>query len=324
MKIIELIFLIIVFSLVLIRAADMVIVAVRRVAKESHATVFTISAVILAIGTSLPEFFIGITSALEGSPNLAFGVVLGSNIANIALIGGASAFFVGRVFVHGEYLKRDIAISLIAAAAPLFLALDSSISRVDGLILLMVYLAYVTGFFRTRFEQIGKEQAEEGFIYRFIREFKNIESVRVKEFGRFFAGLSLLLFSGDMIVKFSTQLASAAKIDAFLIGLIILALGTSLPEFAFSLRSLKNHQQSMFLGNILGSTIANSTLIVGVTTFISPLHIIAFDEYLLGIVAFFVIFLLFWFFIKSKHRLDRWEAGVLIFLYLIFAVLEFL
>jgi len=195
---------------------------------------------------------------------------------------------------------------------------------VDGLILLMVYFAYTTGFFKRRFEEVGKKQAEEKFVYRFVREFKTIESIKAKEFGRLFLGLALLLFSADMLVRFSSQLASLANIPVFLIGLFVLAIGTSLPEFAFSIRSLEDHEPSMFFGNILGSTIANSTLIIGLTTLISPLEITGFNEYVTGVVAFFVIFLTFWFFIKSKHRLDRWEAGVLLILYFIFVVVEVL
>jgi len=316
-------FLIIIFSLLLIKAADMVIVAGRRIAQEAHIATYSVAAIILALGTSLPELFVGITSALEGSPNLAFGVVLGSNISNVALIGGISALMVGKVFVR-DYVKSDVWISLFAGTLPLFLALDKSISRVDGLILLMVYFAYTTGFFKRRFEEVGKKQAEEKFVYRFVREFKTIESIKAKEFGRLFLGLALLLFSADMLVRFSSQLASLANIPVFLIGLFVLAIGTSLPEFAFSIRSLEDHEPSMFFGNILGSTIANSTLIIGLTTLISPLEITGFNEYVTGVVAFFVIFLTFWFFIKSKHRLDRWEAGVLLILYFIFVVVEVL
>jgi len=321
--IVGLIFVILVFSFILIKAADLVIISIRRLSREARASVFAVSAVILALGTSLPEFFVGLTSALEGTPNLAFGVVLGSNIANIALIGGLSAFIVGKVFIHGEYLKKDVWVSLFATSVPLFLALDGSISRVDALILLMLYLAYATGFFRRRFQEIGREQAEEGFIFRFVREFKNLKSIKTKEFGRLFLGLALLLFSSDMIVRLSVELANQANIPLFLVGLVLLAVGTSLPELVFSIRSLENHQPSMFFGNILGSNIANSTFIIGVTTLISPLGLVDFKDYIVGIATFFLIFISFYLFIKSKNRLDRWESAVLLFLYFLFVLLEF-
>ncbi len=314
---------ILIFSLLLIKSADMIIIAVRRIAREAHTAVFAVSAIVLALGTSLPELFVGITSALEGSSNLAFGVVLGSNIANIALIGAASAFITGKVHIQKEDIRKDIWAALFAGLAPLFLALDLSVSRVDGLILLMLYFAYTLGVFRRRFEEIEKQQTQESFVYRFMREFKNIESIKSREFARLFFGLAILIFSADMIVKFSVQLAKIANIPLFLIGLFPLAVGTSLPELVFSLRSLENHQPSMFLGNLLGSVIANSTFIIGVTTLISPLNIVAFNEYLIGIIAFTLIFVLFRVFTVSKKRLDRWEAGVLLLLYFIFVLIEF-
>ena len=167
------------------------------------------------------------------------------------------------------------------------------------------------------------EHKEKSFFYRFFRKVRNIESIKSRELGRFFLGISLLLFSADAIVKLSKSLAVYANIDVFIIGLIILAIGTSLPEFAFSLRSLEDDQPSMFLGNILGSVIANSTLIVGISVFIFPLENIVFSEYLVAVITFTITFIVFWFFIKTKHMLMRWEAGFLILIYVTFLVLEF-
>ena len=319
-----LIFLLIVSSFILIKSADMVVVAIRRIAKETHAGVFVVSSIILAISTSFPELFIGISSALEKESELALGVVLGSNIANIALIGALAAFIIGKVNINSNYIRRDVVIAFIAGLLPFLLVMfDKDLTRIDGLILITTYLAYATGFFKHRYEQIGREHKEEGFFYRFFRKVRNIESIKSRELGRFFLGISLLLFSADAIVKLSKSLAVYANIDVFIIGLIILAIGTSLPEFAFSLRSLEDDQPSMFLGNILGSVIANSTLIVGISVFIFPLENIVFSEYLVAVITFTITFIVFWFFIKTKHMLMRWEAGFLILIYVTFLVLEF-
>src|SRR3990172_11486626 len=106
-----LIFLIIIFSLVLVKSADQVVVAIRRIAKETHAGVFVVSSIILAISTSFPELFIGITSALEKESELALGVVLGSNIANIALIGALAAFIIGKVNINSNYISLHLVIA---------------------------------------------------------------------------------------------------------------------------------------------------------------------------------------------------------------------
>ncbi len=315
------VFLIVIFSLLLIKSADWVIIAIRRLSRQTHTKAFALSAVVLAIGTSLPELFVGVTAALEGQPQIALGTTMGSNIVNITLVVGLAAFVVGRVGVHGNFLKRDVWIALVAGVLPMLLLLDGALSRVDGLILLTVYAAYATSFFKTRFTQIAKEQQEEkSYVYRFIRKFNHVDTKKRKEIGRLFVGLALLLFSADVIVKSSTALAEYAGISGFVIGLIVVAVGTSLPELAFSLRSLEDHEPSMFFGNILGSTIANSTLVIGLVAIISPIQVINTGKYLTAAAFFVVVFLVFWLFIRSKHRLDRWEAGVLILLYVVFVI----
>src|SRR3989337_3206856 len=162
-----LILLLFVFVLILIKSADIVVVSLRRLSMQTHTKTFILSAILLAMATSFPELFVGITSALEGSPALSFGNVLGANIANISLVAGLSAFFAGKVYVQGGFLKKDVIIALIAGVLPLFLVLDKTLSRVDGMILLSVYGAYSSSLFRKRFMQIAKEQQEEtSFIYR--------------------------------------------------------------------------------------------------------------------------------------------------------------
>ena len=132
-----------------------------------------------------------------------------------------------------------------------------------------------------------------------------------------------MIFSADIIVRLASQLAIMANIPTLVIGLVIVAIGTSLPEFAFSIESVEEHEPSMLFGNLLGSTIANSTLVIGIVSIINPIEVHVVNEYLLAAVAFIAIYLLFWYFIRSKHRLDRWEAAVLLLFYVTFLYLEF-
>jgi len=312
------------FSLILIKSADILITSLTRLARRTHTRVFAFSAIILALGTSFPELFVGITSAIEKAPNLTLGVVLGSNIANIALVGGLTALIAGKINVHGDFVKRDVWIAFAAGLLPLILVSDNTLGRVDGLILLSVYLAYATSFFKSRYEEIGKAHKKKKHAHGLFRTFEHINSKATKEYGRFFVGIALLLFSADIIVKLSTALAEMAGIPIFVVGLVILAIGTSLPEFAFSLRSIEDHRPSMFFGNILGSTIANSTLIMGVTSVIYPIKFSGNGEYIVAAATFVVVFLLFWHFIKTKQTLDRKEGVILLLVYLAFVVLEFI
>lgn len=275
-----LVLLLFLFVLILIKSADMVVVSLRRFSQETHTKVFVLSAILLAVATSFPELFVGITSALEGSPHLSLGNVLGANIANISLVAGISAFIIGKVNVHGEFIKREVWMAILAGVIPIVLVFDGTLSRVDGLILLAVYGAYATSFFKDRFMQIAHRHRKEGYIHRFMRNFTHpqIDGHKARDFARLFIGLGLLLFSADVIVKVAREIAVISNLPIFLVGLILLSIGTTLPELAFSIRSLEDKEPTMFLGNLLGSIIANSTLILGVTATIYPIEVVAFKE----------------------------------------------
>lgn len=314
----------IIFSFVLIKSAEWIIVALRRIAKRSNVSAFAISAILMAIGTSLPEMFMGITSALEGVPSIALGVVMGSNIINTALITGLVSLFMGRINVHGEFVKKDVFIALIAGLLPLALMADGVLGRVDGLILLFGYAAYVAGFFKEKFSEVIKEHDKESFFYKFLREINHINFDVTKEYAKLFVGLALMLFSAEQIINSAKALAMAINVPVFVVALLIVSIGTTLPELVFSIKSIKSGEPKMFFGNLLGSTIANSTLIVGLTSVIHPVEIVSFSDYRNAIIAFVIIFLTFWAFIKTKHRLDRLEGLILIIMYLIFVGVEFL
>jgi cation:H+ antiporter len=319
-----LIIILLVLTFVLIKSADIVVIALRRLSRSTHTAAFVLSALLLALATSFPELFIGITSALEGEADLSLGVVIGSNIANISLVAGFAALLAGKVVVHGEFLHRDVGIALIAGILPIILSLDRNLSRVDGLILTAVYGAYATSFFKIRFFEIAERHKTESFFHRFFRKINHFDINKSKELGKLFMGIAILLASADLIAQVSRQLAIVANVPVFLIGLILLAIGTSLPELAFSLRSLEDNEPKMFFGNLLGSTIINSTLIVGISIIINPIKNIPFDNYLFSGIFFVVIYLTFWFLIRSKFRLERWEAAFLILLYVVFVVVEFI
>lgn len=319
------ILLILLFSGILIKSADIVAISLKRLGRETHTGLFALSAILLALATSFPELFVGITSALEGTPQLSFGNVLGANLANVAIVVGVSTLLVGSVNVYGEIVKRDVAFAFAAGLLPIFLVADRALSRVDGLIMLAAYGAYAASFFKGRFLEIASEQKKrkEGFAYRFLRKLNHVDGKLSRDLGRLFLGIGLLLFSADMMVRVASNLAEEMGVPVFLVGLVVLSLGTTLPELVFSIRSLRNHQSSMFFGNILGSIIANSTVVIGLTATIHPIAVVSFDDYLIAAGAFVAIFGMFWFFIKSKRRLDRWEAAILLGGYLAFVMLAF-
>ncbi|MEK7188750.1 MAG: sodium:calcium antiporter [Patescibacteria group bacterium] len=323
---IGLILLLFILVIVLIKSADQVVIALRSIGHETHTKVFILSAILLAIATSFPELFVGITSALQGTPNLSLGNVLGANIANISLVAGLSALVVGKVYVDRIILRHELWIALAAGLLPFILIIDGNLSRIDGLILLACYGAYAASFFKDRFLQIAHRHRREGYIHRFLRNFNHPQAgaIKAREMGRLFVGLAFLLFSSDLIVRVSLEIAHEAGIPIFLIGLILLSLGTTLPELAFSLRSLEDKEPTMFFGNLLGSIIANSTLIVGLAATISPIQVANPAGYIKVAIFFVVTFMSFWLFIRTKFILQRWEGAALVLVYLIFVVVEFL
>jgi cation:H+ antiporter len=305
----------------LIKATDILVVNLKGLSKDFGLGEFAVTTFLLALATSLPEFFVGVTSALEGMPNLSLGNVIGSNIANLSLVIGGAALIGGTVGVYGKFLKRDVFYAFLAGAAPMVLLFDKNLSRIDGLILLALYGFYNIWVFTERYREKVADRSDEGFVRRLIRRI-NHRGTKT-ELAWIFLGVALLLFAADMLVKIATKLAVTVNVPVLMIGLVLVALGTSLPELAFELKAIKKKETGMVFGDLLGSIVANGSLVIGVTALIRPIRIQAFDEYLLATMAFVVTFGVFYLFIRTKKKLERWEGGVLLAIYFLFIILEF-
>ncbi|MGB9911538.1 MAG: sodium:calcium antiporter [Microgenomates group bacterium] len=309
------------FSFLLVKATDIVLINLKSFSSKTKAGAFAVSGLIAALGTSFPELFVSIVSAFEGKANLALGTVIGSNIANLSIIIGGAALLGGGVTVSGKFLKTDIFYAFLIGAAPMILLFDKSLSRLDGLILLGLYIFYQLVVFQERYKALENEN-KESFIQRLIRKINHQEAR--KELGWIILGIALLLFSAEMLVKIAQQLALELKIPMLLVGLILVALGTSLPELVFSVKAIRAHQPQMVFGNLLGSVVANATLILGLAVIISPIKVVELFQYLLATMAFVVVFGAFYFFVKTKRRLESWEGAFLVGFYLAFVLSEFL
>jgi cation:H+ antiporter len=312
------------FSILLVKATDILVINLKSLSRKTRIGQFAITTFLLALATSLPELVVGMTAALENKPNLALGNVIGSNIADLSLVIGGAALIGGTVGVRGLFLRRDVFYAFLAGAAPMVLLFDKGLGRVDGLILLALYGFYNVLVLKERQKRLAeaRDGKEEGFVRRLIKRLSHQGAK--KELAWLFLGIALLLFAADMIVKIASKMAVALNLPLLLIGLFLVAVGTSLPELAFSLKAIRERQPSMVFGDLLGSVVANGTLIIGLVALISPIRIQAFSEYLLATVAFVLIFGLFYLFIRTKKKLERWEGVALIGAYLLFVLLEFL
>jgi cation:H+ antiporter len=302
---------------VLVMASRIVIDAFRRLVVKAGWEKMTVAAVLVALFTTMPEFFVGVASALEGKPLISLGNVIGSNVANLSLIIGGAALVSGSVNVVGEFIRWEMAAALIAGLAPAVLMIDGDLSRLDGVVLLIIYAFYL----RDLFMMSGHHKMVKRGLYRhaWVNRIKvwhknHVDRLVVK----LIAGLLVMLLAADMVVKLAVSLAGSWQIPIVLVSLLVVAVGTSLPELVLEIEAIRKKEVALAFGDLLGSVVANSSLILGVTVLISPIRGLPISSFGMMIVAFLVVFGFFWLFVSTKKRLDRWEGVVLMGLYLMF------
>lgn len=311
------------FAFILVKSTELVMGAIKKLSTKAQIGQFGLTAFLLAFATSLPELVVGIVASVEHESALVLGNVLGSNIADLSLVIGGAAFAGGGFRVMGQFLRRDLFLTFFAGALPLLLLLDSGLSRLDGLVLLVVYAVYVVTVLREKSREIGEEELKEPALKRFF-SFVNRKHVE-RDFGKFLLGVGLLLFASHMIVQLAESIATGFGVPVLLIGLFLVAVGTSLPELAFQIRAVRERRISMALGDLLGSVVANSTFILGVSALISPMRLNGgLTPYLYATMGFVVIFMSFWVFVSTKKKLEKWEGVALIAMYVVFLLVEIL
>lgn len=309
MEIVSLVILLVISIFILIKSADLTISSLKELTRELHAKAFAVSAIILAIATSLPEMFVGISSALNGDSSITFGNLVGANILNITFVVGISIILMGKTFAGGRVVHREMLSAGITGALPAILFLDGQISKIDGFLLLSVYLITVRGLFRNKFIEVGRH---------------HLDKVTKKTLIHLILGLGFLILSSNFVVKSVSELASSLGVSTFLIGAIILSFGTTLPELVVSIESLKKGSSQVFFGNILGSLIVNSTLILGLVAIIHPIGSLGSEEYFLSSLLFVITYMIFWIFAHTKDKIEKWEAIILVLIYIVDAVIIFM
>lgn len=314
---------IVVSSVLLILSTRFAVNAFEKLVVKLKIDGLVLAAVMVALSTSLPELFVGIAAALEGTPEISLGNVLGSNVANVSLIIGGASLIAGSVSVVGEFMKREFMAAFLAGILPLILMVDGRLSRLDGVLLLLAYAFYIrdvviAGKHKSLAERGSKKH---GLLTRLEWIHSNhVDGWAVK----LMFGLAGVIVGADLLVRFASSLAGDLGVPAFLIGVLVVSVGTSLPELVLETQAIKKKNIALVFGDLLGSTVANSTLIIGVTSLIHPVEIVNVPKLLVAGGTFIVVFSLFWAFSMTKKKLDRWEALVLLGLYVMFVGLELL
>ena len=307
------IFLIVVGLILLVKGADFFVDGAAGIAGKCRISPLVIGLTVVAFGTSMPELAVSVTSAATGSTDLSIGNVVGSNIANILLILGVSAL-VCKLPVRRTSLVLDIPVLLIASVLLIGLGIwGGALEWWDGLIFLAVFAVYMVILMRgarkdppiPEEEKIPKSRL--GIWYAHKKErtwFLVVLTV---------LGLGMVVGGGTLLVEGAKYVARAAGMSERVIGLTVVAVGTSLPELVTSVVAASKKQTDIAVGNIIGSNIFNILLIVGVSSLVAPLEFRMTDNLIDALVALTAAVLLYWLAMFDKHRLGK-AAGIVFLL----------
>lgn len=281
--------------------ADKLTEGASALARRMNVPEIVIGLTIVAAGTSAPELFVSIVSALKGTPDMAVGNVVGSNTMNAMLIVGCAAM-VAPMAISPSTVKKDIPFSVLASVALIVLALDSFLGRVDGIILLAGFAAFMV--YTLMQAKTGSSEA----VKEVSPVWKNLLFVVF--------GLAGLVVGSNLFVDSASSVALSLGISEGVVGLTIVAGGTSLPELATSVVAARKGQSAIAIGNVIGSNVFNILLILGLTATISPLEIEGITTIDMAVMLLSVA--LVWFFSRTRYTVERWEGAVLVGGYMLY------
>lgn len=309
------IFIFLISCLILARSSAWIVQSLIKIARFLRWKEFIVASLLMAFVTSLPELFVGISSALHKQPLLSFGNIIGSNIVVLTLIIGMGAIMGGELRFKSKILQKASIYAPLIASLPLLLMLDKKISRIDGCILLIVsfFYFYWLLYQKKRFTKAfpGKSKNKNLRLLPFL-----------KNLGIFITGICLLLLSAEGIVWSVLNLGKEFNLPVLIMGLFLIAIGTSIPEMAFSAKSIAIGHKQMVLGDAMGSIVINSSLVLGVTALITPFEISNFSPYLAGILFTIITSLFFTIFAKTGREITKKEALFLLLTYIAFLISE--
>ncbi|MCM3390715.1 calcium/sodium antiporter [Ureibacillus chungkukjangi] len=305
--------LLIVGFVLLVKGADLFVDGSSNIAKLLRVPTILIGLTIVAFGTSSPEATVSIIAALEGSADVSLGNVVGSNIFNITLVVGVAAFLYP-LRVERETIRKEMPFTLLASVALLILMSDIALqgsnsnllTRSDGFIFILflsIFMYYVI--------EIGlksrKDTADE-LVPEDLKWGKNILITIL--------GLAAIIFGGNLVVDNGTEIAYSLGMSETLVGLTIIAIGTSLPELVTSISAALKKESEIALGNIVGSNIFNILFVLGASASISPLA--ANDKIFIDVILMIVLTIVLLVFSRTSFMVGKWEGLVLIATYIIY------
>ena len=276
-------------------------------------SILIIALTFVAIGTSMPELLVSVQAAMAGKSDLAIGNVIGSNIANIGLILGATGL-ITPLSVKATLLRRELPIMILVSVLAFVLTLDGQVGRVDGVILLVAFLA-----FNVMFLWLARKEAEtREHLLSDLEDKPKGRLSRSNEFVFLIAGVIALVVGSRMMVEGAVNLARMAGISELVIAITLVAFGTSLPELAASLSAAYHKETDLAIGNVVGSNIANLLLILGVTAFLQPIQVERGEVQIefIVMIAFAIMLIPF----MRHRRLGRRQSAIFLGAYIAFVI----
>lgn len=269
----------------------------------------TIGFIVIAFISILPETFISINSAIENSPEFGLGTLLGSNVADLTLIFGILIIYAKRGIKIKSRILKNVELYPFFLLLPIILGLNGYYSRAEGLVLIISGIIF--------YYLIFKKNVDTSNIP------PNTNDKKIKNFLFLIFAMSLLLIGSHFTVTSATELALSLKIAPILIGMLIVGLGTTMPEFFFSLKALRKKEDDLAIGDILGSVLADATIVIGILAVIDPFYFPVKIIYVTG--AFMIIFSIILIrFMQTGRVLSKKEGYLLLLFWVIYAIVEFI
>ncbi|OYT32208.1 hypothetical protein DRJ22_01825 [Candidatus Woesearchaeota archaeon] len=294
--------------LVVLRAADLALYGISNYAKKLGVSQYLIGFLVVSVGTSLPELVAAITGAVQKQTALIMGTILGSNISDLTLILGVLVIVGKTIKLEEPVVGKTFFRTVLLVLLPLVLVLDGRLSRLDGFVLVSGFIAYIASLW-IKEGKLGKMK-------------KSVKLRHIWRDGAVFVGCIIaLLLGARWLILSASSIASIVGISPYVVGLTLVALGTSLPELTVEIRSVLKGLSSLAFGDLIGSVIANSTLVLGLVAIISPFVIDPLTIVFASAVMVFSLFLGLYFMSK---RFINWKQGVvLVAVYVVFFVCQF-
>ncbi len=301
---------------VLVKAGAVLVKVLTMMSRYFRLTEYVFAFILMTLATTMPELFVGITSGIRGLSTISLGNIIGSNLINLTFILGVVVIVAKGLKIESKIAKRDTWIIFFIALLPLLLLFDKQLSRSEGVLLLIVFGWYVYHILRSK----------DAFRKRMDSMKRNAEVFKklLKNILYFVIATGVLLLGAWGVVESAKLIAKELYLPLTLIGIILVAIGTSLPELVFGVRAVIAKHEGLSLGNLVGSVVVNSTFILGLVAIINPIKIENFNVIYVGGAFMIIAILIANLFIRTRDKISWKEGLFLIIFYLAFLVAEFL